>query len=55
MTARRIPTMQYGWFPEVDPGDYWVPVSGLTGDNPAVFFLTPYAMAADAPNRARSV
>jgi len=37
------------------PGDYCGPVTGYTGDVPAVFFLKPNARAADAPPRARSV
>lgn len=37
------------------PGDYYGPVTGYTGDLPAVFFLKPNARDPDAPPRARSV
>lgn len=37
------------------PGDYFGPVTGYTGDLPAVFFLKPNARDPDAPPRARSV
>lgn len=39
----------------MDPGDYVGPVTGYTGDKPAVFFLKPNARDADAPRHARSV
>lgn len=37
------------------PGDYFGPVMGYTGDLPAVFFLKPNARDKDAPPQARSV
>jgi hypothetical protein len=37
------------------PGDYWGPVTGFTGDKPAVLFLKPNANDSDAPRRARIV
>jgi hypothetical protein len=37
------------------PGDYSGPVTGYTGDLPAVFFLKPGARDPDAPDRARWV
>lgn len=40
---------------EMEPGDYFGPVKGWTGDLPAVFFLKPNARDADAPVAARSV
>lgn len=38
-----------------EPGEYYGPVTGYTGDKPAVFFLKPNARDADAPSHARSV
>jgi hypothetical protein len=43
-------------FGEIErPGDYFGPVTGYTGDVPAVFFLKPNARDTDAPPAARSV
>jgi len=41
-------------FPE-NPGEYFGPVKGYTGDKPAVFFLKPNARDKNAPPRARSI
>ncbi len=37
------------------PGDYFGPVKGYTGDLPAVFFLKPNAWDEGVPSRARIV
>jgi hypothetical protein len=37
------------------PGDYCGPITGFTGDTPAVFFLKPNARDPDAPAAARSI
>lgn len=37
------------------PGDYCGPITGYTGDRPAVFFLKPNARDAGVPAHARSV
>ena len=51
MKGRRVQT-----FAEIEqPGDYFGPHIGLTGDLPAVFFLKPNARDPDAPPHARSV
>jgi hypothetical protein len=48
--------------PKIDPcslvkeaGDYYGPVKGWSGDNPAVFFLLPIARDADVHGGARSL
>jgi hypothetical protein len=37
------------------PGDYFGPVTGFTGDLPAVFFLKPNARDPGVPARSRSI
>lgn len=39
----------------LDPGDYFGPATGWTGDVAAVFFLLPNSRDPDAPTGARSV
>lgn len=56
MIGRRIPvpeSNQNGIALE-RPGDYCGPVTGFTGDKPAVFFLKPNSRDPDAPKPARS-
>jgi hypothetical protein len=43
------------WEAIEQPGDYYGPVTGYTGELPAVFFLKPNARDPDAPPSARSV
>jgi len=55
MIGRRLPLIP-GQHPTPEqPGDYCGPVTGYTGDKPAVFFLKPNARDPGAPARARSV
>jgi hypothetical protein len=56
MQGRRIPVPPDGSFPAIErPGDYCGPLTGWTGDLPAVFFLKPNARDADAPSRASRI
>jgi hypothetical protein len=51
MIGRRV-----GSIAEIEqPGDYFGPTTGYTGDLPAVFFLKPNARDENAPARARSI
>lgn len=51
MIGRRV-----GSIAEIEqPGDYFGPVTGYTGDLPAVFFLKPNARDENVPARARSI
>ena len=51
MTGRRVGSMA-----EIErPGDYFGPVTGYTGNLPAVFFLKPNARDEGVPAHARSV
>jgi hypothetical protein len=51
MIGRRVGSMA-----EIEqPGDYFGPTVGYTGDLPAVFFLKPNARDADAPEGAGSI
>lgn len=49
MDGRRV-----NHFPE-NPGEYYGPVTGYSGDKPAVFFLKPNARDPDAPRAARPI
>ena len=51
MRGRRLPL---GTWP-TEPGDYMGPVTGSTGDVPAVFFLLPIARDPGVPPSARSI
>ena len=58
MKGRRIPITD----PKLDPyflvteaGDYYGPVKGWTGDNPAVWFLLPIARDANIHGSARAL
>lgn len=51
MQGRRLPL---GQMPE-RPGDYMGPIMGLTGDEPAVFFLKPNARDPGVTGLARSI
>ena len=55
--ARRIPVPEDGHLPlgEMEPGDYCGPITGYTGDVPAVFFLVPAARDEGAPGDVRAV
>lgn len=59
MIGRRIPVPASGDINEVlvnfEPGDYCGPITGYTGDKPAVFFLKPNGRDPDAHPFARSV
>lgn len=46
--------MPLGQFPE-NPGEYMGPISGHTGDLPAVFFMKPNAHDPDSPRIARVI
>jgi len=51
MKGRRLPL---GTFP-TEPGDYMGPITGYTGDVPAVFFLPPNARDPGIPPGGRAV
>jgi len=51
MIGRRLPL---GTWPEL-PGDYMGPITGYTGELPAVFFLKPNARDPGAPPTARAI
>jgi len=51
MKGRRLPL---GTFPQ-EPGDYMGPITGYTGDKPAVFFLKPNARDTNVPAVARAI
>jgi hypothetical protein len=55
MIGRRLPVVDGKLTMPERPGDYCGPVTGYTGDKPAVFFLKPNARDEDAPVHARSV
>lgn len=51
MKGRRVATVQ-----EItNPGDYCGPVTGYTGDKPAVMFLKPHARDPETHGRGRSI
>jgi hypothetical protein len=53
--GRRLPVVDGKMTMPEEPGDYCGPVTGYTGDVPAVLFLKPNARDPDAAPRARSV
>ena len=55
MKGRRLPVVDGKLTMPTEPGDYCGPVTGYTGDKPAVFFLKPNARDAGVPAHARGV
>ena len=55
MKGTRLPSVEGGPSFPCEPGEYWGPVMGYTGDKPAVFFLKPNARDEGASGIARSV
>lgn len=51
MRGRRVASMREVW----QPGDYFGPAKGWTGDLEACFFLLPNGRDADAPAGQRSI
>lgn len=55
MKGRRLPVVDGKMTTPTEPGDYCGPVTGYTGDLPAVFFLKPNARDEGVPARARGI
>ncbi len=55
MKGTRLPVVDGKMTCPTKPGEYCGPVTGYTGDKPAVFFLKPNARDEDAPPAARSL
>lgn len=55
LVGRRLPVVDGKVTWPTEPGDYCGPVTGMTGEHPAVFFLKPNARDEDVPPRSRSV
>jgi len=55
LKGRRLPVVNDKITMPEQPGDYCGPVTGYTGDKPAVFFLKPHARNPETPPRGKSV